>query len=243
MHTPTLFARLCAAVVVLVAPLSLLGAINEDIIRELKLTKYMEPDFPDMARLEGLGEGHVALAIGRTAAGEPTDVLVLQATDSRLAAAVVEAAREWRFKPSNDPADLVSRTVRIGFRLNGVIVYPFGKKHIEEVLDAVSDIKMREPVRVPRVQSLAQAPKPLAQPMPAYPAVLQSQAIEGSAAVRFYVDEEGRVRLPEVIEATTPEFADAALAAVAQWRYEPPQHRGRNIVASDNWAFQFKANN
>lgn len=243
MHTPTLFTRLCAAVVVLAAPLSPLGAMNEEIIRELKLTKYVEPDFPDMARLEGLGEGHVALAIGRTAAGEPTDILVLHATDSRLGEAAVEAAREWRFKPSTDPADLLIRTVRIGFRLNGVVVYPFGKKHIEEVLDAVSDVKLREPIRVPRVQALAQAPKPLAQPMPAYPTSLQSKAIEGSAAVRFYVDEEGRVRLPEVIEATTPEFADAALAAVTQWRYEPPQHRGRYIVASDNWAFQFKANN
>ncbi|HEY0862563.1 MAG TPA: TonB family protein [Lacunisphaera sp.] len=243
MHTPTLFVRLCAAVVVLVAPLSLLGAMNEDTIRELKLVKYVEAEFPNAVRLEGLGEGHVALAIGRTAAGEPTDVLVLSATDPRLADAAVEAARQWRFKPSDDPADLVTRTVRIGFRLNGVIVYPFGKKHIEEALDAVSDVKLREPIRVPRVQSLARAPQPLAQPMPAYPASLRSKAIEGSVAVRFFVDQEGRVRLPEVIEATTPEFADAALAAVAAWRYEPPQHGGRNIVASDNWAFQFKANN
>lgn len=243
MHTPIMFARLGAAVVVLAAPLSLLGAMNEDIIRELKLTKYVEPDFPDMARLEGIGEGRVALAVGRTAAGEPTDILVLSATDSRFATAAVEAAREWRFTPTADPAELVPRTVRIGFRLSGVIVYPFGKKHIEEVLDAASDTKLREPIRVPRVQSLARAPKPLAQPMPVYPAKLQSKAVEGSAAVRFYVDEEGRVRLPEVIEATTPEFAEAALTAVAQWRYEPPQHGGRTIVASDNWSFQFKANN
>ncbi len=243
MHTPTLFARLCAAVVVLVAPLSLLGAINEGIIRELKLTNYVEPDFPAMARLEGLGEGHVALAVGRSAAGEPTDILVLHATDPRFADAAVHAARQWRFQPSTDPADLVTRTVRIGFRLNGVVVYPFGKRHFEEARDAVSDVKLREPVRVPQLQSLAQAPKALAQPMPAYPAALQNTAIAGSAAVRFYVDEEGRVRLPEVIEATRPEFAAAALAAVAQWRYEPPQQRGRNIVANDNWAFEFKANN
>lgn len=243
MHTPTFSARLCAALVVLAAPLSLLGAMNEDIIRELKLTKYVEPDFPAMARLEGLGEGHVALAISRTAEGVPADILVLHATDPRLAEAALEAARAWRFKPSQNPADLAARTVRIGFRLNGVVVYPFGKRHIEEARDAVSDVKLREPVRVPRVQSLAQAPRPLAQPMPAYPVALQSKAVEGSAAVRFYVDQEGRVRLPEVIEATTPEFAEAALAAVVQWRYEPPQHRGRNIVATDNWSFQFKANN
>jgi TonB family protein len=243
MHAPTLFARLCAAVVVLAAPLSPLGAMNEDLVRELKLTKYVEPIFPSMARLEGLCEGHVALAIGRTDAGVPTDILVLEATDARFAAAAVEAAREWRFKPGNDHADLGVRTVRIGFRLSGVVILPFGKRRIEELTETISDTKLREPVRVPRVQSLARAPKPLAQRMPAYPVELKSKAIEGHAAVRFYVDEEGRVRLPEVIEATAPEFADAALAAVAHWRYEPPQLGGRNIVASDNWAFQFKANN
>ncbi len=242
MHTPILFGRLCAAVVLL-APLSLPGAMNEEIVQALKLTKYVEPNFPDMVRLEGLAEGHVALAISRTPAGLPSDILVLMATDARLAAAAVDAAREWRFQPTSDPAELAARTVRIGFKLGGVVIYPFGKNHIEEVLSAVSESKLREPILVPRLQSLSQAPKPLAQPMPAYPAALRSRAIEGSATVRFYVDEEGRVRLPEVIEATTPEFADAAITAVSQWRYQPPQQGGRAIVVSDNWAFQFKANN
>jgi len=243
MHTPTLFARLCAAVVVLVAPLALLGAMNAELVRALHLTKYVEPAFPDMARMEGVPEGHVALAISQTPDGAPADILVLQATDPRFGVAAAEAAREWRFEPTNDPARLAPRTVRIGFRLSGVVVYPFGKRNLDNLRPALTEKEMNEPVRVPRVQSLSQVPKPLAEPMPAYPKVLHAKPVEGRAAVRFYVDEEGRVRLPEVIEATTPEFADAALAAVAQWRYEPPQHRGRNIVASDNWAFQFKANN
>ena len=61
--------------------------------------------------------------------------------------------------------------------------------------------------------------------------------------MRFYVDEDGRVRLPEVIQATEPEFAEAALAAVKQWRYEPPQLGGRRVIACDNWNFKFAANN
>lgn len=243
MNTSKWFARLCAAVVLTMAPLSLLGAMNEDIARELKLTKYVEPTFPNVVRLDGLGEGHVALAISRTPDGVPTDVLVLKATDPLLAAAAIEAARQWRFEPATDSAELATCTVRIGFRLSGVVVYPFGKRHIAEALGAVEDLKLREPIKVPRVQSLSQAPKALAQPMPAYPVALKSQAIQGEAKVRFYVDEQGHVRLPEVIEATTPEFADAAIAAVSQWRYEPPQDGGRRVVASDRWAFQFKANN
>jgi TonB family protein len=243
MHTPTLFGRLCAAVVLTLAPLSLLGAMNEEIIQQLRLTKYVEPVFPDMVRLSGLAEGHVSLAISRTPDGMPADILVLNATDPGLGAAALEAAQQWRFHRTSDPAELTARTVRIGFKLGGVVVYPFGKRHIDEVLSAVSESELRAPIKVPRMHSLANAPKALSRPMPTYPAALQSKAIEGQAKVRFYVDQDGRVRLPEVIEATKPEFGDAALAAVAQWRYEPPQAGGRRIVATDHWAFEFKANN
>ena len=61
--------------------------------------------------------------------------------------------------------------------------------------------------------------------------------------MKFYVDGEGRVRLPQVLAASTPEFGEAAKAAVSQWRYEPLSERGRPIVATDQWEFQFKANN
>lgn len=242
MKTPTMLAQLCA-VAVLAAPLALFGEANEGLVAQLGLTRFVEPVFPDAARLDGLATGHVTLAISRDAQGVPSDVLVLAATHPTMADAAVAAVREWRFTPSDNPADLAARTVRIGFKLRGVVYFPFGKNHVVEPETEVSVLDLSQPVKVPRVQSLAQRPKALAQPMPDYPAALRSRSLEGTATVRFYVDEEGRVRLPELIEATSPEFAEAALAAVARWRYEPPQEGGRRIVASDNWTFKFAANN
>jgi TonB family protein len=240
--TPTLVARLCAAVV-LIAPLSFLGATNQETFRQLGLIQFTEPVFPEAAVFDGMAEGHVILAISRKATGEAADILVLEATHPLMADAAVDAARTWRFQPSNNPDDLKSRTLRISFKLQGIVIFPYGKDPGQLAEFEAGGLKLTEPVKVPRMQTLAQAPKVLAQPMPAYPAALRARAVEGTAAVKFYVDEEGRVRLPEVIEATTPEFADAALAAVSQWRYEPPQAGGRRIVASENWQFQFKANN
>ena len=244
MNTPSLLlARLCAAAV-LVAPLSLLGSMNEETVTELKLVKFVEPVFPDGLRQEGVPEGHVTLAVGCDAGGVPTDILVLTATHPKLADAAVQAVREWRFTPSDNPAARAPRTIRVGFKLEGVImIYPFGRNYEEQVAATVSNQLMRAPVKVPRVQMLAQAPKPLAQPMPAYPAELASQGREGTAVVHFYIDADGRVRLPAVIEASAPEFAAAALAAVAKWRYEPPRAGARAIVASDNWSFKFRAVN
>jgi TonB family protein len=240
--TPPLVARLCAAVV-LIAPLSLLGTTNQETFKQLGLTRFAEPVFPEVVKFDGVAEGHVTIALSRNAAGKPADILVLEATHPGLAEAAVEAVRMWRFQPSNTPDDLKSRTLRIGFKLQGIVVFPFGKDPAQAAQSETGGFRLTEPVKVPQMQALAQAPKALTQPMPAYPATLRARAVDGTVAVRFYVDEDGRVRLPEVIEATTPEFADAALAAVSQWRYEPPQDGGRRIVASEHWQFQFKANN
>jgi TonB family protein len=235
--------RLCAAVV-LGAPLSLLGTINEESIKELRLTKYVDPVFPLGLRYEGVAEGYVSIAVSRTVAGEPGDILVLTASHPRFADAAVEAVREWRFAPADGTVAPPARIVRIGFKVEGmVVVFPITKNSEElRQLDLGRD-RMQEPVQVPALTALAQVPKALVQPMPAYPAALTGRKSPGNAAVRFYVDEAGRVRLPEVIAATAPEFAAAALTAVAQWRYEPPQADGRPVVASDHWAFQFKAAN
>ncbi|MBP7483161.1 MAG: TonB family protein [Lacunisphaera sp.] len=240
----TTLAQLCA-LAVLAAPLALLGATQEEsnIREELNLTKYVEPVFPDMVRYEGVVEGAVALAVSQGAAGEPQDILVLSATHRRLGEAAVAAVRQWRFAPTEAAGVSAARMVRLSFRLQGVVILPYGKNHQSELTAEQASAQRRSEVKVPQLQALARQPKALAQPMPAYPAALVPRGSEGTASVRFYVDETGRVRLPEVLAASAPEFGAAALAAVAQWRYEPPQHGGRTVVAADNWAFKFTAVN
>jgi TonB family protein len=241
MKTPTLLVHLCA-VAVLAAPLSLPGTLNEDTIKELKLTRFVEPLFPESVRVEGVAEGSVTLAVSRSPAGEPVDILVLRATNPGLATAAVEAVRQWRFAPADNP-ELSPKVIQLGFRLQGVVFFPYGKKVAEEMSGVVPDLEMRSPKNVPDLQTLTHVPKALAQPMPQYPAALANKGLTGTVAVNFFVDKDGRVRLPEVVEATAPEFAEAAVAAISQWRYEPPRHGGRSVVARDHWEFKFQAAN
>ena len=241
MKTPTLLARFCAAAV-LAAPLVLPGAPNEETISQLKLTKFVEPAFPASLRLDGIPEGTVTLAVSHDAAGVPGDILVLDATNPQLADSALDAAHQWRFEPAVPGTTPGAAVVRVGFKLTGIVfVYAFGLD--QAGVGTRGEQRMLEPVKVPRLQSLAQAPKALNQPMPVYPATLASKAIEGTVKVRFYVDADGRVRLPQVIEATSPEFAEAAVAAVSQWRYEPPREGSRAVVATDHWSFKFAATN
>jgi TonB family protein len=241
MKTPMLLVQFCAAAV-LAAPLSLPGTSNENTIKELKLTRFVEPLFPESVRVEGVAEGSVTLAVSRSQAGEPVDILVLRATNPGLATAAVEAVREWRFAPADNP-ELAPKVIQLGFKLQGVVIFPYGKKVVEEMSGVVPDLEMRSSKNVPDLRTLTHVPKALAQPMPQYPASLASKGQEGRVAVKFYVDQDGKVRLPEVIEATDPEFAAAALNAVSQWRYAPPRNGGRSVVARDHWEFKFQASN
>jgi TonB family protein len=170
---------------------------------------------------------------------------VLSASHPKFAAAAVSAIREWRFHPAASAAEIAApRAIRIGFKLEGlVVVFPLNKPARVEDPSTVPPEPLLSPVEVPLLQAMVQPPKALTQPMPAYPSALTKQKLQGTAAVRFFIDESGKVRLPQVVEATTPEFGAAALAAVSQWRYEPPHDGMRNIVVADNWAFQFKATN
>lgn len=239
-----LLSRLWVAAV-LIAPLSSFGADsdNAEKSKELGLTRLVLPDYPPLARVDGLVEGMVTIAYRRTPEGQARDVLVLQATHPRMGSAASEAVQAWRFQPTSDPAELEPRAVRFIMRVDGVVVVVSKKTLMDLMEDSDKMTDIAKPVSVPRLQDLARAPKALKQSMPAYPATLTGQKMEGTASVRFLVDQEGRVRLPEVLDATAPEFGEAALAAVSQWRYESPKMGSRPVVASDTWAFNFKANN
>lgn len=82
-----------------------------------QLTRYVEPTYPDRARLEGI-QGDVRLAVRVGADGSIQDVQFLSGPPS-LAAAAVEAVRQWRYGPimsAGHPAPVVT-VVTVPFRL------------------------------------------------------------------------------------------------------------------------------
>lgn len=56
---------------------------------------------------------------------------------------------------------------------------------------------------------------------PIYPPALKEQAEQGTAKVRMVVDETGTVIEADVESATHPEFGEAAVVAVKQWKFRP----------------------
>lgn len=79
------------------------------------------------------------------------------------------------------------------------------------------------------VSNLDGGPRIRTQVAPIYPADARRLGIDGTVNVAFVVDETGRVVSPQVINCTDPVFVDAALRAVAKWRFEPGRHLGRLV--------------
>jgi TonB family protein len=71
--------------------------------------------------------------------------------------------------------------------------------------------------------------------------LMQLTVTEGEARVVINIDSTGKLAEWLVIGYTQPEFADAAVAAVKQWQFEPARFRGTPVGAISELSFHFSA--
>jgi protein TonB len=76
---------------------------------------------------------------------------------------------------------------------------------------------------------LDRVPRARLQTPPVYPANLRHDRVEGTVVVEFLVDEAGNVYHAVILSATTPGFEEAALRAVAKWKFEPGYRSVRRV--------------
>ena len=230
-----LFTKACFAVLgTLAVSLPALATTNEESMQVLKLKELVLPIYPDAVKQDGMTTGIVTAVIAHDGNGQATDVLIVDSTHARFTEAVREAVSHWRFNPAAGGAQQAP-LVRFYFISKGVVLMQSpGARSILTTTDVAKDS-----VSFPTFGSLDASPKAIEQPMPVFPSALRGRVAGGSATVTFYVDEAGHARAAAVTEASSPEFAEAARAAVEQWRYEAPKQNGRSVIAVENWNFRF----
>jgi protein TonB len=77
-----------------------------------------------------------------------------------------------------------------------------------------------------RLIDLDGVPRATVQGAPVYPGEARRTGMSGEVLVEFLVDESGVVHDPRVIRASAAVFEEAALRAVARWRFEPGRRHG-----------------
>jgi len=82
---------------------------------------------------------------------------------------------------------------------------------------------------VKNLADLDRVPRARVRAAPVYPSDLRNRGVEGTVEVAFLVDEAGNAYSPLVLTATEHGFEEAALRAVARWKFEPGFKDGRRV--------------
>ncbi len=88
---------------------------------------------------------------------------------------------------------------------------------------------------------LDEPPRPIVQLRPQYPPQARLRQQEGFVTVEFIVNADGAVEDPIVMEATPPDLFDqAALRAVARWRFSPGIREGAAVAVRVRQRVEFR---
>jgi len=76
-----------------------------------------------------------------------------------------------------------------------------------------------------------EAPRPIRQSAPQYPARARARDLEGHVLLSVLIGEDGSVQDVQVLDADPPHvFEDAAREAVRAWRFQPARYQGRAVA-------------
>lgn len=205
-----------------------------------RVVKHERAVFPQRLLERGILHGDVVVVLEVDTTGQVRDRLVTRYTHREFAREAERAIDRWGFAPGTvDGEPVVSiLTVNFEFTVEGVAVYErrFDGEDAQRRWYGEFEYAPHGPATLDR------RPVALAKDSPPYPEEWRQQGLSGLVRVRFYIDETGRTRLPIVVTESDQRLASAALAAVREWRFEPPIADGKPVLAHAEQAFVFEGN-
>jgi TonB family protein len=196
----------------------------------LKAKHFVNPDYPDEARRKHLN-GTVKMHVFVSTDGTVRRIEVLDG-DALLAAAAVEAAKQWTFEPPtvDGKPEEGDTTIEVSFRLFDGIAC---KGSANPDAAAPDRTKTEGQVRAACLKSRV---------APAYPAKAKRKHIEGTVKLRATIATDGSVQHLEVKEGD-PILAESALKAVKKWTYEPALVDGKPVEVEATIVVNFQLAN
>lgn len=234
----------------------LIAAPSEDIRRyraesssevEFDLHINKDPTFPLILERKKIDKGSAVFAIYVNPKGELADFLLLEATRIEFAEAVEHVLPDWDYPVpmvDGEPAAIVSKITVTFKRGAGVVYTTSGYENMQSFFGQFTHAsETSESYRTYATSELDSIPIPTHVEKPAFHIELLEERNLVNAVFEFYIDEEGKVRIPTLREAD--EEIDERLLVIAQeallnWRFDPPKRNGKPVVARAAQPFRFK---
>lgn len=187
-------------------------------------------------------QGRVELALLVDETGKLQDMLLLGSNHRVYTEAAVKGLQEWKFEPaiSNGQPVSVRTTFNLSFDTRGRVVTVMGG----DVLAGLTGYSISSPFKRRLIEAgeLDRPLRPVQTRAPRFPLSLVGHLTGETrrvVTVDFYVDEEGRPRMPVVINSDDALLSAAAIEAIQNWTFEPPLHKGTPAVVRAQQDFVF----
>lgn len=200
--------------------------------------------FPGTAFFEGVATGRATVGVMLDQTGRPLDFLLIRYTRTYFGQALLEAAKDRDYTPKRLQGIAVPGTFTFSYHfeppegLTNISSFEAVDRRLEEVQGGAGFVY--EPHREAELDGgrleLIQVKIPV---LPAH--LVQPGKRPVHVLVSFYVDEQGRVRLPEVESALAPELVASALHALQQWAFKPPTIKAKPVLVRAMRAVTFRA--
>jgi TonB family protein len=198
--------------------------------RPPRVLKTVASEYPEELRGSGVtGEVLVSLMVDRL--GRPSHIRVDQSPDELFTDSALTSLAQWEFLPALRNGRLTNSRVRVSIAVgeemgdSTYFRYPGGRIVLEGVTYAG-----RHEHEIKRVYGLR----------PVYPFAMLADAKPGEVVLEFSVHSDGRPYDMQVVEATHRDFALAARAAMAHWRYSPALQEGNAVAARLRYRVSFQ---
>ncbi|MDD2762958.1 MAG: energy transducer TonB [Opitutaceae bacterium] len=208
--------------------------------QSLRFQQTVDPLFPVRLSQAGVTEGWAHVAISTDATGKLVEWLVVGYSYPEFAEAAVAAIKQWKFEPARLHGEPVGTAVKLLFHYEGKgVVVSSGNN--SDFLEAWNMRLMagRYAYRPCSLRELDRIPLPIVTVAPQYPKELADQGVKGRVTVEFYIDETGAIRVPAVSGNDNSELTALAVAALRQWKFEPPTRNGVAVLVKASQVFNF----
>jgi len=233
MNTPSSFLGFAVALATVLLPNSVPALLATDTSDEeqIRIIQTVEAKFPAELSAQGVREGEVRAIMLINADGKLEDCMVTAYSHPAFAVELLNAVRSWEYQPARQNGEPMGQRVQITFNFEqkGAIVSMLPATAIASAMNRFIPTSLTS--LVCRASDLDRTPAVRESVSPRHPGKSLTPPVQkGNALIDFYIDAEGRPRMPVAMRATHVEFAAAAAEALMQWRFEPPTQGGRPIA-------------
>jgi TonB family protein len=192
-----------------------------------------EPGYPKAMYDSRLG-GQVLVEFIVTTEGNVSNPVVVRSNNPFFERAALDAILQWKFKPG----EVNGRKVNV--RAQQLIKFELDTGDSSSPLWVVHKNKDKRAGELPPEFQWTKAPEAIATSYPVYPLAALQANQEGVVRIGFVVNPQGKVVLPQVVEAATPEMGLATLAMIDTWAFTPPKKKdGTACYAGISMTFKF----